>query len=627
MQSFQAKITLPTAKGHSIVGIFQASAGGYSAVGDGSAGNAISGTPNTSETGKAILPTLEQIPDGKGQRIIILCHGMLAHKNSLFFPHLAESLLPISTFRFDFGGTGESSGDPHPTYWDNAVDLEEVVDQFVLRNWRIHAIIGHSRGGNVVILYALKHPRVPRFIVNISARFEIDEGLRTRFKDQLEVIKEKGYFEIEVRKRTGVEKVKSYVKLADWEQLDKEVRQVQGLPRNLSFLTCHGLSDTVVPPTDAAHFASRIPTHTLQLIRGADHNFSAQPDREALALAVRTWLEDEETRMDRFWRTYGGPERSIRVPGVKNFRDVGGYPVFRTEGFAAGVKGLAVKKGLLYRSASLGKATEAGFHTLKSLGIKKIFDTRSNVEITNDASVERLKAFDMGRVHCPVFSQEDFSPLAIGIRWKLYTEGSEGFSKAYTQILRAGGPSFRTILEGIAGTAPSNPSTDSDVKDASTSGLPAVVHCTAGKDRTGMFIALMLSFLGVEDDIIVRDYALTETLISYSEAEITKFAEYTQGRMDNNAIRRMLGSSPDSMRKALALLRDEYGSARAYFLNHVGVSEETLRLIEEQLIDVPATCDPARTVDGGGDEAGEAAWIAHGVGCAVKEEDIMRALL
>ncbi|KAJ3201780.1 hypothetical protein HDU67_001071 [Dinochytrium kinnereticum] len=202
--------------------------------------------------------------------------------------------------------------------------------------------------------------------------------------------------------------------------------------------------------------------------------------------------------MDRFWRTFGGAQRVGRVAGVKNFRDVGGYPVLR---------GGRVKMGRVFRSASFAKATPEGFHTLKSLGIKTFFDLRSNVEISQDVAIHAIGEKGMKRVHCPVFSQEDFSPLALGIRWKFYTEGSDGFSKAYSKILQSAGPVFRTILLSIAGEPASD---DSELNET-----PCVVHCTAGKDRTGVFVAVLLSFLGVEDDIIVRDYALTEALISF----------------------------------------------------------------------------------------------------------------
>lgn len=73
----------------------------------------------------------------------------------------------------------------------------------------------------------------------------------------------------------------------------------------------------------------------------------------------------------------------------------------------------------------------------------------------------------------------------------------QGFVAAYGDILSHGGEAFGAILRHIAAMSPDKPE-----------GL--LVHCTAGKDRTGVFVAVLLSMLGVEDDNIADDYALTD---------------------------------------------------------------------------------------------------------------------
>jgi hypothetical protein len=95
-------------------------------------------------------------------------------------------------------------------------------------------------------------------------------------------------------------------------------------------------------------------------------------------------------------------------------------------------------------------------------------------------------------LHVPVFREEDYSPEKMAIRWGYYTSGVEGFILAYAGILKNGGPPFGLILRHLR---------DSDE--------PIIIHCTAGKDRTGVICAIILKLLGCEDEVVAREYELT----------------------------------------------------------------------------------------------------------------------
>lgn len=96
-----------------------------------------------------------------------------------------------------------------------------------------------------------------------------------------------------------------------------------------------------------------------------------------------------------------------------------------------------------------------------------------------------------------MFTQADYSPAALATRWKGYFEGATGFPKVYAVILEKGAPQYRKIFIHL-------------IENHSISSTKSIiVHCTAGKDRTGLFGMLLLGLCGVDDEIIANEYALS----------------------------------------------------------------------------------------------------------------------
>jgi len=114
----------------------------------------------------------------------------------------------------------------------------------------------------------------------------------------------------------------------------------------------------------------------------------------------------------------------VDVPGVRNFRDIGGYPVRN---------GKSVRTDLVFRSGDLKDMTYLGTQQLDALGIMALFDVRSAKEVDKGRLVggeEELDVWTMlgspKRVFVPIFKDEDFSPEAMAIRFKDYSsEGTE----------------------------------------------------------------------------------------------------------------------------------------------------------------------------------------------------------
>lgn len=116
----------------------------------------------------------------------------------------------------------------------------------------------------------------------------------------------------------------------------------------------------------------------------------------------------------------------INIEAVKNFRDIGGYPISC---------GVCVRRKLVYRSGYLDDLTEEGRSQIEKLGIKKIFDLRSFLEVgrskRENGQYERWLASPEGteRIVVPIFRDEDFAPEALAVRFKDYaSKGTEARS-------------------------------------------------------------------------------------------------------------------------------------------------------------------------------------------------------
>lgn len=210
------------------------------------------------------------------KQLVIVCHGFQSSKERIPMVNLAAALEKegISAFRFDFAGNGESEGSfQYGNYRREAEDLRAVVQHFRRENRVISAVIGHSKGGNVVLLYASKYNDV-HTVVNISGRFNLEKGMEGRLgKDFLLRLKQHGYLDVFNRKgkfeyRVTEESLK--------DRLTTDIHAVCLLiQQECRVLTVHGSMDKIVPAEDALEFAKFIPNHKLHIIKGANHEYTS----------------------------------------------------------------------------------------------------------------------------------------------------------------------------------------------------------------------------------------------------------------------------------------------------------------------------------------------------------------
>jgi len=209
-------------------------------------------------------------------KIVVLCHGFIATKSDSLILDLASALTKkgISAFRFDFSGNGESEGQfEYGNYRKEADDLYSVVLYLYQKNYDVTAVVGHSKGGDVVALYASIYDNV-RTIVNLSGRFDLKKGIEERIGEgSIDRINKEGYLDIKDKFENFNYRV---TKESLMERLNTDMHAASvSIFKECRFLTVHGSADTTIPVDDAYEFAKLIPNHKLHVIEGANHNYTA----------------------------------------------------------------------------------------------------------------------------------------------------------------------------------------------------------------------------------------------------------------------------------------------------------------------------------------------------------------
>ncbi|KAI1922761.1 hypothetical protein LOZ58_001990 [Ophidiomyces ophidiicola] len=248
--------------------------------------------------------------------------------------------------------------------------------------------------------------------------------------------------------------------------------------------------------------------------------------------------------------------------GINNLRDVGGYAVSPT---------VSVRRNFIYRSAHLSQATpEAAGVLVQQLGIVKIYDFRSHPETIKSPSRDIPGA---ERLHVPVFTDQDASPEKLALRYQHYAsvEGPRAFLHAYKEILRSGADgAYRVVFEHI--------------RDRPTE--PLLFHCTGGKDRTGVFAALVLRVAGVTDDgLIGKEYELTEVgMGSLREQFVQHLLKHPAIKEDPSAAYRMTSAKSEAIEATLEWMDATYGGIEGYMKTAMGFKDEDIVKIRNNLV-------------------------------------------
>jgi protein-tyrosine phosphatase len=245
---------------------------------------------------------------------------------------------------------------------------------------------------------------------------------------------------------------------------------------------------------------------------------------------------------------------AMRIDGLYNFRDTGGMPL---------VSGGTTRSGVLFRSEALGTLTPAGIDDLAATDIGVIVDFRTPAE--REAAPDRVptsRPFDVVELSMLEGAMADMTQQFMKGGATASAEQVAGamasiptLGELYVGMLQHGAPQFARVARLIAASTDASPTA-------------VLVHCTAGKDRTGVATALMLEAAGTERAAVVADYAASQDHLAGPWADGMLHMISSLGVPLTPELRTLVtGTPPEAIEQALAWVDSEHGGAAGYLLS------------------------------------------------------------
>lgn len=242
------------------------------------------------------------------------------------------------------------------------------------------------------------------------------------------------------------------------------------------------------------------------------------------------------------------PDRIIAIPGAVNLRDFGGYP---------GHHQRSIHRGKLFRSGAMDRLGEDGIAQFNALGIQTICDLRRPEEREQEPTPEGIRA---ERVEIPMdpgsaiamraaLANEDLDARAridfmVAINHELATNHQDDYARLFEALLETEDGGF-------------------------------LVHCAAGKDRTGFAAALILHALGVDESVILSDYLFTNMAIDLEGHVLPRMRRYYGDRPlpELEAIMAIAGVRPEYLQAAYGAIAADFASVERYLEDALGLNQ------------------------------------------------------
>lgn len=233
-------------------------------------------------------------------------------------------------------------------------------------------------------------------------------------------------------------------------------------------------------------------------------------------------------------------DRRLAWDGCLNVRDLGGL--------RCGDR--STRRGVLIRASTLGRLTAAGAETVGTHGIRTVIDIRWPNEVAMLPS-----PFAHGASYRNV-------PVDAGMRMDLHGNAVAGTLPALLVKLAARESGIAEAIEAVASADPA-----------------VVIHCQAGRDRTGFVVALILGAVGVRDEDIVSDYCASD------EALATEYGRFRAEHPEQaERLAETIAKRAWVMAAALGAMRSEYGGVGAYVQGAIGVPSHAVTRLRQMLI-------------------------------------------
>ncbi len=253
--------------------------------------------------------------------------------------------------------------------------------------------------------------------------------------------------------------------------------------------------------------------------------------------------------------------RFVPLYGASNFRDFGGYP---------GAGGRTIRWRRLFRSNKLSGLSEADGARLDSLGVRTVFDLRARAEREADPTAWshptlQVRTYRPGHKRRLVDMALEYPPTLEGVQALMH----DFYAEMPFTMAHVFGEIIREVAQGAS---------------------PCLVHCSAGKDRTGMAAALLQAALGAGREAIVADYELTNARprpISDMARAVTPDARGgdLRARYPPEAIEAMMAADPAYIGAALDAIEARHGSLAGFIQEGLGVDAATVARLRTELLE------------------------------------------
>lgn len=254
----------------------------------------------------------------------------------------------------------------------------------------------------------------------------------------------------------------------------------------------------------------------------------------------------------------------LHLTGGQNFREVSGYPT---------KDGGQVRRGLIWRSARLDALSDDDIKVIHGLGIKTIADLRRPAERALQPTRPEL----LTRMR--VLAWDDPKTITAKPQEALYQPGAtvEQYYQAMLDLYRLIAETHAEHLRQM-------------YEEMTRDALPILIHCSAGKDRTGIAVALLLEALGVERSYVIADYVRTESLVDWSRLNAASASGAGVGQawtslLDPTALDLLLRADARYLEAALADIEGQHGSIAGFFQGRLGLTQSAMDTLRERLIE------------------------------------------
>lgn len=244
-------------------------------------------------------------------------------------------------------------------------------------------------------------------------------------------------------------------------------------------------------------------------------------------------------------------ERVVPLKGAFNFRDFGGYLT---------KDGRRVKWGRLFRSSKLNLLTKEDMDGLQELGVKLICDLRSQTEITLQPTPTiqgvknvNLPIGDPDNVYRAMEKTNQSRESTLGVGYRMFANSTESLSKIFHMLIEQ-------------------------------EHIPAVVHCAAGKDRTGVTVALILLALNVPMETVIKDYMITNAFTSKISNISAGLEKAAQSIKDPQALQAMMEAKPEYLMAAIDEIEKQNGGLDRFFEERLQFDSQKRRKLQELLL-------------------------------------------